>query len=105
MKDFTGALPYYQQHLLLSKELGDLDGQESACHGLGYVYYSLGNYHESIAHYELDLKLARDSIDKMRLCRAHCNLGLAYRALGDYNAALSCQTIFSLKQGRLEIMR
>lgn len=42
-------------------------------------------------YYEQDLALAKDLQDKLSQAKAYCNLGLAHKALGEYNKAEECQ--------------
>lgn len=46
--DFMQAVPYYEQNLALSQEMGDVSAEGKACHFLGYVHYCLGNYREAV---------------------------------------------------------
>lgn len=50
-------------------------------------------------YYEQDLALAKDLQDKLAQAKAYCNLGLAHKALGEYNKAEECQRyLLSLAQ-------
>ena len=53
-------MPFYENYLMLSQELGDVEGEAKACHFLGYAHYCLGNYKEAVRYYDQDLALARD---------------------------------------------
>lgn len=46
--EFSQAVTYYEQHLMLSQELGDVAAEAKACHFLGYAHYCLGNYREAV---------------------------------------------------------
>lgn len=46
--DFAQAVPYYEQNLALSQEMGDVAAEGKACHFLGYAHYCLGNYREAV---------------------------------------------------------
>lgn len=48
--EFSQAVPYYEQHLMLSQELGDVIAEAKACHFLGYAHYCLGNYKEAVRY-------------------------------------------------------
>ena len=109
-------MPFYENYLMLSQELGDVEGEAKACHFLGYAHYCLGNYKEAVRYYDQDLALARDQQvgnmlivyfrelfvyclfivyqDRMSMGRAYCNLGLAHLALGNFESALECQKYF-----------
>lgn len=52
-----------------------------------------------LRYYEQDLALAKDLQDKLAQAKAYCNLGLAHKALGEYNKADECQRyLLSLAQ-------
>lgn len=44
-----------------------------------------------LRYYEQDLALAKDLQDKLAQAKAYCNLGLAYKALGEFSRAEECQ--------------
>ena len=92
--EFIQAVPFYENYLMLSQELNDIEGEAKACHFLGYAHYCLSNYKEAVRYYDQDLALARDQQDRMSMGRAYCNLGLAHLALGNYEEALECQKYF-----------
>lgn len=92
--EFSEAIPYYEQYLMLSQELADVEGEAKACHFLGYAHYCIGNYREAVRYYDQDLALAKDLQDKMNMGRAYCNLGLAHLALCQTDTALECQKYF-----------
>ena len=92
--EFSQAVPFYENYLMLSQELNDIEGEAKACHFLGYAHYCLSNYKEAVRYYDQDLALARDQQDRMSMGRAYCNLGLAHLALGNYEEALECQKYF-----------
>ena len=92
--EFSQAVPFYENYLMLSQELNDIEGEAKACHFLGYAHYCLSNYKEAVRYYDQDLALARDQQDRMSMGRAYCNLGLAHLALGNFDEALECQKYF-----------
>lgn len=56
-------------------------------------------FHPCLRYYEQDLALAKDLQDKLAQAKAYCNLGLAHKALGEYNKAEECQRyLLSLSQ-------
>lgn len=58
-----------------------------------FIYFFTDRY------YEQDLALAKDLGDKLSQAKAYCNLGLAYKALGEYSKAEDCQRyLLSLAQ-------
>ena len=101
--EFSQAVPFYENYLMLSQELNDIEGEAKACHFLGYAHYCLGNYKEAVRYYDQDLALARDQQDRMSMGRAYCNLGLAHLALGNYEEALECQKYFLSKYTKIRM--
>lgn len=91
---FEEAVPYYENYLMLSQELHDVEGEAKACHFLGYAHYCLGNHREAVRYYDQDLALAKDLQDKSGMGRAYCNLGLAHLALENLDTALECQKYY-----------
>lgn len=63
----------------------------------GLCFYVI--FHPFPRYYEQDLALAKDLQDKLAQAKAYCNLGLAYKALGENKKAEECQRyLLSLAQ-------
>ncbi|XP_065221369.1 G-protein-signaling modulator 2 isoform X2 [Planococcus citri] len=81
------AVKYYEENLVLMKELGDVAAQGRACGNLGNTNYLLGNFQEAIRYHEERLQIAREFGDKAAERRAHSNLGNSHIFLGEFEQA------------------
>ena len=75
-------------HLRKAKELGDNTDEGIAYHGLGLVYYLLGDFNQAIEYLKQHLSIAKQLGDKKDEGRAYHNLGLAYCSLGNVSQAI-----------------
>lgn len=64
------ATHYHQQHLELSKKLGDRQGEWMALTGLGNVEKSRGRWKEAITYYRQALNMLEDSQDLAKLTQS-----------------------------------
>ncbi|XP_076325561.1 G-protein-signaling modulator 2-like [Tachypleus tridentatus] len=81
------AVEYYEQNMMLMKELGDRSAQGRACGNLGNTYYLLGNFAQAVSFHQERLNIAREFGDKAAERRAHSNLGNAHIFLGEFETA------------------
>lgn len=79
--NLDGAITEYRQSAYLSPK------NPWAHTDLGYVLANNGEVDEAVQEHLLAIKLSRDG--KKELAEAHNNLGVAYDAKGDYDAAIS----------------
>lgn len=79
--------------VLLAIELlpsgGDTYLLGSCYNNLGFFYYSLGKYAESISAFEKLMEIKESENDKKGIGHAHNNIGNVHRAKGDFASALS----------------
>ena len=75
-------------HLRKAKKLGDNTDEGIAYHGLGLVYYLLGDFNQAIEYLKQHLSIAKQLGDKKDEGRAYHNLGLAYCSLGNVSQAI-----------------
>ena len=75
-------------HLRKVKELGDSTDEGIAYHGLGLVYYLLGDFNQAIEYLKQHLSIAKQLGDKKDEGRAYHNLGSAYCSLGNVSQAI-----------------
>lgn len=66
------------------KVVGDRARQRRVYHDVGKAHLGLGNFDTAIDYFVRDLKIAEDSIDKVRIRTACCHLANCYRNLGHY---------------------
>lgn len=94
-----GVWGYYQEQIQLynySFELADLANDfhwiSKALGGLGYSYYSVGNYSKSVKYFQKQLDFNRKKQNKEGEAEALGGLSDAYRAIGKYAQAIDyCQ--------------
>ena len=77
-----------KRHLRNAKELGDSTDEGIAYHGLGLVYYLLGDFNQAIEYLKQHLSIAKQLGDKKDEGRAYHHLGSAYCSLGKVSQAI-----------------
>ena len=82
------ALPCAQQALDLAQKLHWKKGMGDAEHCMGYYYFSIGDYHNTLVHWLRTLELRKELNDKKKISGALGNIGIVYQGLGDYSRAL-----------------
>jgi tetratricopeptide (TPR) repeat protein len=76
------AVEYYEQALVIAKEIGDRRGEGNRLGSLGNAYYALGQVERAIEFYEQALVIAKEIGDRRGEGTWLGSLGLAYAALG-----------------------
>eukprot|EP00095_Tigriopus_kingsejongensis_P004284 snap_masked-scaffold2020_size22516-processed-gene-0.3 protein:Tk04284 transcript:snap_masked-scaffold2020_size22516-processed-gene-0.3-mRNA-1 annotation:"hypothetical protein DAPPUDRAFT_22062" len=84
---FEKAVQYYEENMVLMKEIHDRAAQGRACGNLGNVHYLLGNFAKAIHYHHERLKIAKEFGDRAAERRAHSNLGNAHIFLGEFEKA------------------
>lgn len=82
------AIEYYQQAFIISKEIGDKQGEGEAIGNLGNEYSHLGELRKAIKYYEKSLKIAREMGCRYGESAALGNLGTAYTDLREPRKAI-----------------
>ncbi|MFN8466309.1 MAG: tetratricopeptide repeat protein [Caldilineaceae bacterium] len=82
------AIEYYEQYLVIAREIGDRGGEGAALGNLGNAYYSLGETRRAIDLYEQQLVIVREIDDRRGEGAALGNLGNAYYSLGGTRRAI-----------------
>ncbi len=85
---YQTAIDYHQQHLEISKEIGDRYGQGNSLGNLGNAYDSLGQYQTAIDYHQQSLDIAREIGDRRGEGNSLGSLGNAYYSLGQYQTAI-----------------
>ena len=85
--DFNGALAFFQQYLVITKEIGDGVGEGRVCGGLGYASLALGDFQENINYYQLRLSIAKEVGDRSGEGKACSNLASAFLSLRNFKKA------------------
>ncbi|MEP0923404.1 tetratricopeptide repeat protein [Leptolyngbya sp. ST-U4] len=83
-----GALDYYNQALVIAREIGDRRGERVILSNLGRVYSALGQYQRALDNSNQVLALAREVGDRQWEGRALNLIGRVYSALRQYQQAL-----------------
>jgi tetratricopeptide (TPR) repeat protein len=83
------AVAYFKRYLNLSRRLNDLQGEAKALNCLGVVHHEMGGPENLNAALEFHQQHAAIA-DAAGVFIANTNMGLAYRRLGDAQAALQC---------------
>ena len=83
------AIEYYEQALVISREIGDRRGEGTALGNLGIAYADLGEVRRAIEYYEQALVISREIGDRRGEGEPLGNLGNAYAGLGEVRRASS----------------
>lgn len=87
-RQFTEALQFWQQALLLYREIQDYQGEGNALGNIGVAYFALGDYFKAIDYQQQRLASARQIKDRQGESAALANLGNAYYSVGNYPKAI-----------------
>ncbi|MBN8656910.1 MAG: tetratricopeptide repeat protein [Anaerolineae bacterium] len=82
------AIEFYEQALVIAREIGDRRNEGSWLGNLGLAYADLGEVQKAIEFYEQALVIKRKIGDRRSSGAALGNLGLAYAALGEVQKAI-----------------
>ncbi|MFE1746410.1 tetratricopeptide repeat protein [Coleofasciculus sp. H7-2] len=86
---YTKAVEYWQQSLLIYRELENDKGELGILGNLGCVYGSLGEYDKAIEYQQNSLAIAQKIHDFSEQERLLLNLCATYCALGEYEKAIA----------------
>ncbi|WKZ48683.1 MAG: tetratricopeptide repeat protein [Anaerolineales bacterium] len=86
--DARKAIEFYEQQLVIVREIGNRRGEGNALNNLGLAYAALGDARKAIEFYEQQLVIVREIGNRRGEGNALNNLGLAYAALGDARKAI-----------------
>ena len=81
-------MKHFNEYLIISKELGDRDGEKSANHDLGYCYQALRDYEQVVKHFNKCLIISKELGDRDGEQLLNCNIGQCYYGLEDYKQAI-----------------
>jgi tetratricopeptide (TPR) repeat protein len=82
-----GAIEFYEQWLVIAREIGDRRGEGAALGNLGTAYADLGDARKAIEFYEQQLVIVREIGDRAGEAITSWNAGIAYAKLGDLERA------------------
>jgi tetratricopeptide (TPR) repeat protein len=86
--DACRAIGYYEQQLIIAREVGDRHGERNALGNMGSAHTALGQARQSIGFFEQALAISREISDRREEGADLNNLGLAYAELGDARRAI-----------------
>ncbi|MFH0982660.1 MAG: tetratricopeptide repeat protein, partial [Planctomycetota bacterium] len=86
--DARKAIEFYEQQLVIVREIGDRRGEGAALGNLGTAYAALGDARKAIEFYEQQLVIVREIGDRRGEGAALGNLGTAHADLGDARKAI-----------------
>uniref|UniRef100_A0A1I7ZE52 G-protein-signaling modulator 2 n=1 Tax=Steinernema glaseri TaxID=37863 RepID=A0A1I7ZE52_9BILA len=84
-RNYTKALKFHHNDLLITKLMKDLAGEAKACGNLGNTYKALSNYKDAIYYCEVHLKIARSIDEPTCVARALYNLATVFHSKGRQN--------------------
>jgi tetratricopeptide (TPR) repeat protein len=85
---YREALNYYQQALVIHREVGNRAGEGSMLTNIGVVYYSQGQYDQALEYYQQALVIHREVGNRAREGSTLTNIGVAHYSQGQYDQAL-----------------
>jgi tetratricopeptide (TPR) repeat protein/predicted Ser/Thr protein kinase len=87
--DYDAALGYFEQSIVIRKEIGDKRGEGSSLSNIGIVYRVRGDVEKALDCYKRALEIYRNIGDKLGERVVLNNIGNIYGRRGDYEEALS----------------
>lgn len=86
--EYSNAVDYYQQSLILKEEIGDKKGIANSFNNIGLVYKEWGNYPKAMEFYTKSLEIQKSIGNKTGIVSANINIGVIYELLGEYDRAV-----------------
>ncbi len=85
--DFTNAIDYYHQSLILSRDTGDKWGEAGCLDSISFIHFKLKDYDKALEFCSLGLSISQSVGDKKGQSNALFHLGDIYKELGEYDQA------------------
>ena len=86
--DYTKAIDFQQQSLVIKQEIGDRNGIANSLGNLGLAYYSQGDYDKAIDFQQQSLVIKQEIGDRNGIAASLIGLANAYFSQGDYTKAI-----------------
>ncbi|MFM8309543.1 MAG: tetratricopeptide repeat protein, partial [Microcystis aeruginosa] len=86
--EYQKVIEFDEQHLAITRKIGDRMGEAKSYRGLGNVYDSLGEYQKAIEFHQQSLAITREIGDRGGEAKSYNNLGSVYDSLGEYQKAI-----------------
>jgi class 3 adenylate cyclase/Tfp pilus assembly protein PilF len=87
--DFHQALKYYEQSLVIFREISDKKGMAKVMNNMGVMYSNLGEFVKAMDFHKRSLAIKEEIPDKNGMAGSMNNIGLIYMNQGDYPKALN----------------
>jgi tetratricopeptide (TPR) repeat protein len=85
---FQSALNYYQQALVIAREVGDRAGEWTILNNIGSVYHYCGQYDQALENFQQALVIHREVGNRAEEGTTLNNIGSVYHYRGQYDQAL-----------------
>ena len=89
MGDARKAIEFYEQHLVIGREIGDRLGEGNALGNLGSAYANLGDVRKAMEFFEQALLITRETGDRRGEANSLWNSALALEKLGGQAQAIA----------------
>jgi|GEM_PF-1315569 len=86
---YEEALAYYQRSLDIKREIGFKSGEALTLHNMGNSHYRLSDFDQSLELLSASMIISKSLDANNLIAQNHFSLMQVYRALGDYEKALS----------------
>lgn len=90
-EQFQSALQYFEQALIIFREIRDRKNEGATLGSIGLAYLSLGDYPNAIKYFQQVLAITKEVKDPQTEAKALGNIGLTYYFMGDYIKAIEYQ--------------
>jgi tetratricopeptide (TPR) repeat protein len=85
---YPEALNYFQQALVIAREVGNRAGEGTTLNNIGLVYQAQGRYDQALQNYQQALVVSREIGNRAGEGTTLNNIGAVYEAQGRYDQAL-----------------
>ena len=85
--EYEKAREHLDKSLVITKEIGDRNGEATCYSNLGTVYGSVGEYEKAREHLEKSLVITKEIGDRNGEATCYSNLGNVYLSVGEYEEA------------------
>ncbi|MEH2321405.1 tetratricopeptide repeat protein [Nostoc sp.] len=86
--EYSKAIKYYKQSLLIAQEINDRNGESNSLNNLGNAYTSLKDYSNAIDHYKQSLLIKRELGDGNGESNCLNNFSVVFLDLEQYRQAI-----------------
>ena len=99
--NFRVALPYFQQSLQISQEIGDKSGEGTTLNNISQIFQARGDYDTALRYLQQSLQIRQEIGDVAGLCATLFNMGHIHAQNNEINEAVSAWvTVYQLAKPR-----